>query len=93
MSQQPNHPPRLNIDPRLFFAMIGILLAPFVGLLYSAEAALVILIVCLGITCWMLLSAAAEVPPAYVRPLRIGAMVNGVFAGLALLLILVRILR
>lgn len=91
MSQHdPNNPPTVRIDPRMLIPMVGILLAPFIGFLLNPNLGLGILVVCLGVVGWMTWGVAQQAPPPQARTLRFGAILNGVMAVAALLLLLVR---
>lgn len=48
--------PDLPFDPKLALASLGLLLAPFFGLLWDITLALGLLALALGVTAWMLLS-------------------------------------
>lgn len=92
MSQQdPNKPPTVRIDVRMLIPMFGILFAPFVGFLLSPDFGLGILVVCLGLVAWMTWGVAEQAPPPQARPLRMGAIINGVLAVAALFLLLYRL--
>jgi uncharacterized membrane protein len=92
MSQQdPNRPPTVRIDTRILIPMFGILFAPFIGFLLSPNLGLSILVVCLGVVAWMTWNLAAQAPRAQARTLKMGAVMNGVMAVAALLLLLVRL--
>ena len=71
--------------------MGGILLAPFIGLLFDANLGLGILVICLAIMAWMTWSIAQQAPPPQQRTLKIGAIMNVVMAVLAGLLLLMRL--
>lgn len=89
--QQPDRPPTVKLNTRMIAPMFGIVLAPFIGLLYAAEAGLVILIFSLAGMAWMTWSVAGQVPPAQAKPLKFGAILNAVMAVGALILLLVRL--
>lgn len=92
MSQHnPNKPPTVNVDVRMLIPMAGILLAPFVGFLFDANFGLGILVICLGVVGWMTWGVAQQAPAPQARTLRFGAILNGVMAVAALLLLLVRL--
>lgn len=86
-----SRPPTVRVDTRILLPMAGILIAPFIGLLYSAEAALVILVICLGITGWFTWNLAEQAPPPQARTLRMGAILNGIMAVAALALLIIRL--
>lgn len=92
MSQhEPNKPPTVQIDPRMIIPMVGILLAPFIGFLLEPNFGLGMLVVCLGVVGWMTWGVAQQAPPQQARTLRFGAILNGIMAVAALLLLLVRL--
>lgn len=92
MSQQePQKPFRLPVDIRLLVSMAGILLAPFIGFLLDPNFGLGILVVCLGVVAWMTWGISQQAPPPQARTLRIGAILNGVMAVAAVLLLLIRL--
>lgn len=89
--QNPDRPPTVKVNMRMMVPMIGIVLAPFIGLLYSAEAGLIILILCLAGMAWTTWNVASQVPPAQAKPLKFGAILNAVLAVGALALLLLRL--
>lgn len=89
--QNENKPPTVSVDPRMLIPMIGILLAPFIGFLLSPNLGLGILVICLALVGWMTLSVAQQAPPPQARTLKFGAILNGVLAVAALLLLLYRL--
>lgn len=92
MSQRdPNKPPTVNVDVRVLIPMIGILLAPFIGFLFDPNFGLGMLVICLGVVGWMTWGIAQQAPPPQARTLRFGAILNGVMAVAALLLLLARL--
>lgn len=92
MSQRdPSKPPTVHVDIRMLIPMAGILFAPFVGFLLSPNIGLGILVVCLGVVGWMTWGIAQQAPRAQARTLRFGAILNGVMAVAALLLLLYRV--
>lgn len=91
MSQRdPNKPPTVNVDIRMLIPMAGILIAPFIGFLLNPDLGLAILVICLGVVGWMTWGIAQQAPPSQARTLRFGAILNGVMAVLALLLLVYR---
>lgn len=91
MSQHdPNKPPTVRVDVRMLIPMVGILLAPFIGFLLSPDLGLGVLVICLAVVGWMTWGIAAQAPEAQARTLRFGAILNGVMAVAALLLLLYR---
>lgn len=92
MSQRDsNKPPTVHVDVRMLIPMIGILLAPFIGFLLDPNFGLGILVVCLGVVGWMTWGIAQQAPAQQARTLRFGAILNGVMAVAALLLLIVRL--
>lgn len=92
MSQHdPNKPPSVQIDVRMLIPMFGILLAPFIGFIFDANFGLGMLVICLGVVGWMTWGVAQQAPPPQARTLRMGAILNGVMAVAALLLLIVRL--
>ncbi len=92
MSQQEqNNSPKVRVDLRLLIPMAGILLAPFVGFLFDPNFGLGILVLCLGIVGAFTWSVSQQAPPPQARSLRLGAILNGVMAVAALLLLLLRL--
>lgn len=92
MSQHdPNKPPTVRVDVRMLIPIAGILLAPFIGFLLDPDLGLGILVICLGAVGWMTWGVAEQAPAPQARTLRFGAILNGVMAVAALLLLLVRL--
>lgn len=92
MSQHdPNKPPSVRVDVRMLLPMAGILLAPFIGFMLSPDLGLGVLVICLGVVGWMTWDISNQAPAAQARTLRFGAILNGVMAGAALLLLLYRL--
>lgn len=92
MSQHsPNKPPSVRVDVRILLPMAGILLAPFIGFLLSPNLGLGILVICLAVVGWMTWEISKQAPMAQARTLRFGAILNGVMAVAALLLLLFRL--
>lgn len=91
MAQDGNRPPTIKVDPRMLLPMIGIFIAPFIGLLYNPNMALGILAICLGVMCWFTLNLSQQVGDPQRRTLRIGAIMNGVMAVAALILLVTRL--
>lgn len=91
MSQhEPNKPPAVHVDVRILLPIAGILLAPFIGYMLSPDLGLGILVICLVVVGWMTWTIAAQAPAPQARTLRFGAILNGVMAVAALLLLLYR---
>lgn len=88
--QDPNKPPTVRIDPRLLLPMLGILVAPFIGFLYSADVGLLILVICLGLMAWLTWGVAEQAPLPQARTLRFGAIMNAVMAVAAMILLIYR---
>lgn len=88
--QDPNKPPTVRIDPRLLLPMLGILVAPFIGFLYSADVGLLILVICLGLMAWLTWGVAEQAPPPQARTLRFGAIMNAVMSVAAMILLIYR---
>lgn len=92
MSQhEPNKPPSVQIDIRMLIPMIGILLAPFIGFLFDANFGLGMLVICLSVVGWMTWGVAQQAPDPQARTLRMGAILNGIMAVAAFLLLIVRL--
>ena len=89
--QDPNRPPTVRVDVRMLLPMAGMLFAPFIGFLLSPNLGLGILVLCLAIVGWMTWGVAAQAPAPQARTLRMGAILNGVLAVAAALLLLYRI--
>lgn len=91
MSQHdPNKPPTVRVDVRILLPMAGILLAPFIGFLLDPNLGLGVLVICLGVVGWMTWGIAEQAPAQQARTLRFGAILNGVMAVAALVLLLIR---
>lgn len=91
MSQHdPNKPPTVRVDVRMLIPMAGILLAPFIGFMLDPNLGLSVLVICLAVVGWMTWGVAAQAPPPQARTLRFGAILNGVMAVAALVLLLIR---
>lgn len=86
-----NRPPTVRVDVRMLVPMAAILIAPFIGFLLSPNLALGILVICLGVVGWMTWEVAKGAPAAQARTMRLGAMLNGVLAVAALVLLVVRL--
>lgn len=86
-----NKPPKVRVDVRMLLPMAGILLAPFVGFMFSPDLGLGVLVICLGVVAWMTWGVAEQAPRAQARTLRFGAILNGVMAVAALALLLYRL--
>lgn len=91
MSQPEDQRTTISIDIRMVVAMLGILVAPFVGLLYSAEIALGVLTICLALVAWFSWQLSQQVSGQQRRPLVIGTVTNAVMAVAALVLLLTRL--
>lgn len=89
--EDPRKPPTVRVDVRILLPMAGILLGPFIGFLLSPNLGLAILVISLGLMAWMTWDLSRQVPEPQARPLRFGAVLNGVFAVLAAALLLVRL--
>lgn len=89
--QDPNKPPTLPVDMRILLPMFGILFAPFIGFLLDPNIGLGILVISLGVMAWMTWNLATQAPRQQARTLKMGAILNGVMAVAALLLLLVRL--
>ncbi|MCA9834002.1 MAG: hypothetical protein KC435_08660 [Thermomicrobiales bacterium] len=91
MSQDPQRPPTVRIDPRIIIPMVGIIAAPFIGFLFDPNIGLFILILCLAGMAWMTWNIALQAPPQQQRTLKMGAIMNAVMAVLACILFVVRL--
>lgn len=91
MSHHDDNPSRIQVDPKILIPMLGILIAPFIGFLYNAEVALGILTVSLVVVAWFSWTLAQQVAAPQARALRMGAMMNGVMAAAALILLAMRL--
>ena len=91
MSQHdPNKPPTVHVDVRMLIPMAGILLAPFIGFMLDPNLGLGVLVICLAVVGWMTWGVAEQAPAPQARTLRFGAILNGVMAVAALVLLLYR---
>ena len=91
MSQHdPHTPPTVRVDVRMLIPMAGILLAPFIGFMLDPNLGLGVLVICLGVVGWMTWGVAEQAPAPQARTLRFGAILNGVMAVAALVLLLFR---
>lgn len=91
MSQHdPHKPPTVRVDVRMLIPMAGILLAPFIGFMLDPNLGLGVLVICLGVVGWMTWGVAEQAPAPQARTLRFGAILNGVMAVAALVLLLFR---
>ena len=79
---------RLNL--RAFLMSVGVILAPFLALIFGIDAALFVLALAMFFTTWVTWSGADHVAPSLRSRLRAAAVFNGVLALLVLGLLLMR---
>jgi hypothetical protein len=84
---------RLRVPPaKSLLFLVAILLAPLMGLLFSLEFAMGVLVVAMAVTTWLAWDGATRLVPEQAAQLRKAAILNGVVAVIVLLLLVVRLM-